>query len=29
VRGYDEFEKMLLSLGADVSYEYDRLASVV
>ena len=29
VRGYDEFEKMLQSLGADVSYEYERLASVV
>ena len=29
VRGYDEFERMLQNLGADVSYEFDRLASVV
>ena len=29
VRGYDELDKMLLSLGADISYEYDRLACVV
>ncbi len=29
VRGHDELDKMLLSLGADISYEYDRLACVV
>lgn len=29
VRGYDELDKMLLSLGADISYEFDRLACVV
>jgi len=29
VRGYDELDKMLLSLGADISYGFDRLACVV
>lgn len=28
-RGYEEFDKMLRSLGADVNYECERLASVV
>jgi len=29
VRGYDEFEKMLLDIGADVRYEQERLASAI
>ncbi len=29
VRGYDELDRMLLNLGADISYEDDRLACVV
>ncbi|NLH01232.1 MAG: UDP-N-acetylglucosamine 1-carboxyvinyltransferase [Clostridiales bacterium] len=28
-RGYEDFDKMLMSLGADIKYENERLASVV